>query len=225
MYQWTEEDEGLLRALSLRRLLNVRGKLPTCEASQWPRNVLQTSDELPFWEGHYEMWHAYPSPHAQYWRDDSRNVLASMDNFIGGSLLLAPVVLLASGVVNFFRLLFRLGPGREKYADRIFVHRGYLYLTNYRVIDAESHVSRNRTHPIFAPLWVPMRDFHNVIFVNSNHLRIESRVKNTNIRVDILRTAELYVYLRFLAFNDRWPDIPLPPGFHERARLAGKKIP
>jgi hypothetical protein len=227
VYQWNEEDEGLFRALSLRRRLNAGGGLPTCDGSQWPRQVQQANDEVALWEGHYKMWHAYPSPHARYWRDDSRNVRETMDIFIQGSrpsLLLAPVVLFASGIANLFRLLFRLGPGRSKYADRMFVHRGYLYVTNRRVVDAESHRSTYRTHPIFAPLWVNMPDFRKLILISPSHLRIESRVNNTNISAGGLRTAELYVYLKFLAFNDAWPDIPIPDGFNERAEQAGKMI-
>jgi len=236
--EWTDEDEGVLRAIWLRNRLNSGLDLCARDRDDWP-SFLLVGEQL-YWSGWYVMWRNYATAEelrhrqvSQWRREDDKEFIWIIHNFTDtGSWLTLPFTWALVGIYWIFRTLFRLLSGHRKHRDHrpicndySFHVEGTLYVTNYRIVDGHLGAERAPTHHYKGPLHLSMAILQDIKLVNLNHILLQSGFRTVSISAGPVWTPELYVYLKFLKSESRYPLFGIPEGFYDRAQLAGKLIP
>ncbi len=236
--EWTDTDEGLLRAMWLRSQLNSCMDMPTPDRADWPSFLLP--GEQLYWCGRYVMWRNHTTAAelrrrqaAQWRREDDREFISTIHIFTdSGSFLTLPFTWAIIGIYWIFRTLFRL-PSRRRaepdhcppQSDYNFRVEGILYLTNYRIVDGQLGSELAPSNHYMGPLHLSLAILEANRLLSPDHLVLVSDLRIVSISAGPVWTPELYVYIEFLRSGQRNPFLRIPVGFCEKARMAAKQIP
>lgn len=204
MSEWTDEDEGLLRAYRIREHLRKTGQLPITSAGcplqlePGERCLVVTRAQLSKWEVT-----RYVEDHSVFrirvkWAKDP---------------LMAPFLWLLFLPFNLISMLISHAAHTKSDSNWIFSGDGPLALTNRNLLQA-TYGSQLR-FPLIQVTAVDVSDA-------PRGINFRWRNENYSVQVPAVDRLSLVLMMRYLALGNRGDDLIVPDNFIDHARTLGK---